>query len=340
MKGDNKDDDRENEGLGLSKSSIQLQRSESDPIDTKLKEIKDQKTFFNDMVQDLQNLVTPVNAQTMTKNSNNKKEQESQISDPPTAAGNETPRPIDHDKTTDDNNFIQVDNTANKFVIQADGTHQFYTEDSPITEEQQMAAMREILIEDGELIILTGGNGEVVYNPEDTVAIDVNDSRIFILDAQESEISFVQTSEDGIIENLPEDQKQNMAMDVDGGEALLQNPASDTIDTAPELPFCENSTDSFEQEMANAQAAKRTLEFLKKMAREEMEASKAMDVDGGEAQLQNPASDTIDTAPEWPFSENSTDSFEQEMANAQAARRTLELLKKTAREEMEASKTE
>ncbi|KAI8033970.1 hypothetical protein M5D96_013302 [Drosophila gunungcola] len=62
--------------------------------------------------------------------------------------------------------------------------------------EEQRVDMHEIVIEDGEIILLTGGNGEVVYNPEDTVAIDISDSRVFVVDAQESGDCIMQSSGD------------------------------------------------------------------------------------------------------------------------------------------------
>ncbi|KAH8366576.1 hypothetical protein KR084_004567 [Drosophila pseudotakahashii] len=265
MKGDNKDEDRENEMPGISKNSLQLQRSESEPIDKKLKDIKEQKAHFNEMVQSLQNLVTPVTAKTMTKRSNKMMQQDSQTSIPdnmPSAGDAERtestqlPNSSVQDETYAYESIVNVDSTANIFVMQVDGTHELYTEHSPITEEQQITTMREILVDDGELIILTGSNGDLVYNPADTVAIDINDLHLFVVDAQESLVSFVDTSAGQhniipgtIIEYLPEEQNQDIVIDFDGGEGQLQDPGMDTMDVDLQLPNGENIADVSEQEI-------------------------------------------------------------------------------------------
>jgi len=137
------------------------------------------------------------------------------------------------------------------FVMQPDGSHECYTGVSPITENEP--AVHEIRIDDGDLVILTGGNGEIVYHPEDTVAIDINDSRVFVVDAQESGDSFVQATEshedldiDSIIQFLPEEQ-DTTTMEIDGG--VQSESCADDTDTA-QLPSCAVIQEEPDQEIS------------------------------------------------------------------------------------------
>ncbi|KPU75107.1 uncharacterized protein Dana_GF26261, isoform B [Drosophila ananassae] len=99
------------------------------------------------------------------------------------------------------------------FLLQPDGSYNLYTTQEPITEEMQPMSVRQIGIDDGPLIILTGGDGPVHYNATDTVAIDINESSVYILDTEESVVCYVEDSEgnvhldmDSLIEYLPEEQ--------------------------------------------------------------------------------------------------------------------------------------
>ncbi|XP_023035240.1 uncharacterized protein LOC111519316 isoform X2 [Drosophila willistoni] len=72
------------------------------------------------------------------------------------------------------------------FWRQPDGSYDMITLEEPFTEQE--IAVREILMEDGPLIVLTGSNGEIYYNPEDTVTLDIDDdARVFLIDPGDSE---------------------------------------------------------------------------------------------------------------------------------------------------------
>ncbi|XP_037724014.1 uncharacterized protein LOC119556168 [Drosophila subpulchrella] len=243
------DDERERGKPGLSKSSMRSQRNDADQIDKKLREIKDQKAHFNEMTGSLESLVTPVNSKTLTKSEKKQDSPDKQaltLDDLPSGSAASISQSVgqsavaqpEKEVTTEE---ISIDPVANMFVMQPDGTHECYAGESPITPNEQVPGMREVRINDGELIILTGGNGEIVYHPEDTVAIDINDSRVFVVDAQESGVSFVQATEsqeeldiDSIIEFLPEEQ-DTTTMEIDGG--VQSASCADVADTA-QLPSC------------------------------------------------------------------------------------------------------
>ncbi|XP_016949384.1 uncharacterized protein LOC108024115 [Drosophila biarmipes] len=246
------DDEREHEKPGLSNGSMRSQRGDAEPIDKKLKEIKDQKAHFNEMVGSLESLVTPVNSKTLTKSmkKGDAPEKKNLIVDKlPFSSGPKISPSASAEAKAEATEEIAIDPVANMFVMQPDGTHECYAGEVPVAESQQVPAMREIRIDDGERIILTGGNGQVVYHPEDTVAIDIDDARVFVFDAQESGVSFVQATEssevldiDSIIEFLPEEQ-DTTAMGTDGGVQsatyadgtdMAQFPTSVVIQVNPE----------------------------------------------------------------------------------------------------------
>ncbi|KAH8281290.1 hypothetical protein KR018_008280 [Drosophila ironensis] len=108
------------------------------------------------------------------------------------------------------------------YLMQPDGSYKQYNTSEPMTPEMQPKRFREIGLEDGPLIILTGGDGHMYYNAEDTVSIDIEDSPVYILDAEESAMNYVEDTignihldVDSLIEYLPED--QDTSMEPEGG---------------------------------------------------------------------------------------------------------------------------
>ncbi|XP_016986536.1 uncharacterized protein LOC108049752 [Drosophila rhopaloa] len=253
----NKDDERKDKEPGLSKNLMKPGRNEIEQIANKLKDIKEQKSHFNEIASSLENLVTPVNSKNMTKNTSDTDSKASQVTKdgerpaktnyvldderPSTSAAarlnNARIMMSTKDESMDE--LVYVDSEANVFVMQPDDNHEFYTENPPTSEEEPNLAMREIVIDDGELIILTGGNGEMVYYPEDTVAIDISDSRVFVVDARDNEVCLMEAAGDrensdsnNIIEYLPEDSR----VPEEEGCQALENEESSKPDERLEAP--------------------------------------------------------------------------------------------------------
>ncbi|XP_017064711.1 uncharacterized protein LOC108103664 isoform X2 [Drosophila eugracilis] len=210
----NNDAENDRDKLGLSKSSKSPGRNEAEEIEKKLKEIKEKMANITEIIGGHHDLVTFVDTETLTKTVKTfggfieKKGIVKDDEKPSTsAAANafKTSPQLTKNKKPDEQIFVSP--VAKMFVLRPDGTHDIVTGHSPLAEPEQVGNMREITTEDGSLIILTGGNGEVVYHPEDTVAIDITDSRVFILDAKENGVTFVEKPDtNDIIEYLPEEE--------------------------------------------------------------------------------------------------------------------------------------
>ncbi|XP_017112681.1 uncharacterized protein LOC108136193 [Drosophila elegans] len=186
----------------------------NEEIAKKLNEINEQKSHANEIAKVLEYLVSHTNSKSMPLTVSDQELRENVVTD--AAENSEKPNysqdeekpsesaaarmindeAINPAKDENDNELIYVDSEVNMFILQPDGNHELYTVHPPKYKEEQRVDMHEIVIEDGEIILLTGGNGEVVYNPDDTVAIDISDSRIFVVDAQESEDCIMQSSGD------------------------------------------------------------------------------------------------------------------------------------------------
>ncbi|XP_026838588.1 uncharacterized protein LOC113564594 [Drosophila erecta] len=182
------------------KPGTSKQSRNSNNIESKLKEIKGQKPHFTNLagcLTDLVTPVTPVTAKVMTnKTKNTEMNPADQNSDDDAedqgdygGAGKSAVAGA-ADADAEQKSTLFADTMA--FVVQPDGSHKVLTSRDPVSEEEQNAPMREIIVGDGVLVILTGDNGEVVYRPDDSVIIDVEDSRVFVVGAQENDVTYIE----------------------------------------------------------------------------------------------------------------------------------------------------
>lgn len=137
------------------------------------------------------------------------------------------------------------------FLLQPDGSYNLYTTQEPINEELQPMSVRQIGMDDGPLIILTGGDGPMA----DTVSIDMNDSSVYFLDTEESVVCYVEDSEgnvhldmDSLIEYLPEEQDATVETVSTNGVYTASPMGTMRIPTPPPPPPPPPETDAVPEE--------------------------------------------------------------------------------------------
>ncbi|KMZ08310.1 uncharacterized protein Dsimw501_GD24590 [Drosophila simulans] len=107
-----------------------------------------------------------------------------------TATGDDDERPCTSAAALRNQMDAQIYTETLSFVQQQDGSHEVYATCDLVTDEQQMAPMREISVADGELVILAGDDG-VYHRPNDAVLLEADDNRIFVVGAMEANVRYV-----------------------------------------------------------------------------------------------------------------------------------------------------